>query len=88
MLGVLKQLSELLGGAFGRGLTADGGIKVCPTPGLRPIRLLRLPGQDTEYWVSEMQADLPPDTKFVISPVAGFVGDGNDHARHRRLADD
>jgi multidrug efflux pump subunit AcrA (membrane-fusion protein) len=62
--------------------------KVCPTSGLRPIRLLRLPGQDAEYWVSEMQTDLSPETKFVISPVAGFIGDGSDQARHRRLADD
>ncbi len=50
--------------------------------GIRPIRTVRWPHHDSqEYWVADARDDLSEATLYIVSPVAGFIGDGSDQAR-------
>lgn len=50
--------------------------------GIRPLRTVRSPLPDgQEYWVAEARHDFSSQSLFVVSPVAGFIGDGSDPVR-------
>ncbi len=56
--------------------------KVRVLNGIRPIRTVRWPHHDSqEYWVADARDDLSEATLYIVSPVAGFIGDGSDQAR-------
>jgi hypothetical protein len=56
--------------------------KVRVLNGVHPIRTVRWPSSDSqEYWVADARDDLSDASLYIVSPVAGFVGDGSDQAR-------